>query len=88
MFFDANAARRPKACSEGVAYSMLALNLPDGFLKASRVVEGVRSERISSASRCRVGGREGVRVCRLGGAIRGRAGGEKTGVSPMVVAIG
>jgi hypothetical protein len=88
MFFDANAARRPNACLEGVASSMLALNRPDGFLKASRVVVGVRSESMSSASRCRVGDREGVRVCRLGGAIRGRAGEEKTGVSPMVVAVG
>jgi hypothetical protein len=35
-----------------------------------------------------VGDREGVRVCRLGGTIRGTTGEEKTGVSPMVVAVG
>jgi len=88
MLFDANAARSPNACFDGVASSMLALKRPDGFLKASRVVEGVRSERISSASRCRVGDREGVRVCRVGGAIRWRTGEEKTGGSPMAVAVG
>jgi len=88
MFFDANAARRPNACSEGVASSMLALSRPEGFLKASRVVDGLKSERISSTCRWRAGDREGVRACRVGGAIRGRAGEEKTGVSSMVVAVG
>lgn len=88
MFFEANAACKPNACSDGVAFSMLALKRPEGFLKASRVVAGVRSARISSTGRCRVGDREGVRVCRLGGTIRGTTGEEKTGVSPMVVAVG
>jgi hypothetical protein len=87
MFFDANAARRPNARSEGVASSMLVFNLPEGLLKASSVVAGVRSDRMSSASRWCVGDREGVRVCSLGGAIRGTAG-ERTGVSPMLVAGG
>lgn len=50
IFFDARVARRPKALSLGVAASMLALSLPDGLVKASRVVAGERSERMSSAS--------------------------------------
>ena len=87
MFFDANAARRPKARSDGVATSMLVFNLPEGLLKASRVVAGVKSDKMSSARRCRVGDREGVRVCSVGAAILGRAG-ERTGVSPMLVAVG
>ena len=50
IFFDARVARRPKARSLGVAASMLAFNLPDGLVNASRVVAGDRSERMSSAS--------------------------------------
>jgi hypothetical protein len=82
-FFDANVARRPNVRSFAVAASILAFNLPDGFVKASRVVAGERSARRSSPGRCRVGDREGVRVCSLGGAIRG-VGRERSGDSSMV----
>jgi hypothetical protein len=51
----------PKARSLGVAASILALNLPDGLVKASRVVAGDRSVRMSSVRRWRVGDRVGER---------------------------
>jgi hypothetical protein len=78
IFFDASVARRPNDLSLTVAASILALNLPDGFVKASRVVAGERSARRSSPARCLVGDREGARVCALGGAIRG-IGRERSG---------
>ena len=82
IFFDAKVALIPNALSLGVAASMLAFNLPDGFVKASRVVAGERSDRMSSVMRVRVGDREGVRVCALG-ASRGAVG-ERRGGSMVV----
>jgi len=61
IFLDAMVALMPNARSLGVAASTLALSLPDGFVKASRVVVGDRSDRISSVIRCRVGDRVGDR---------------------------
>jgi hypothetical protein len=51
----------PKARSLGVAASTLAFSFPDGLVKASRVVAGERSARISSVRRWRVGDRVGER---------------------------
>lgn len=78
IFFDANVALVPNALSLGVAASMLAFNLPEGFVNTSRVVVGDRSDRISSVMRVRVGDREGVRVCApetSRGAVEERSGG-------------
>jgi hypothetical protein len=50
----------PNARSDSEAASMLARSLPEGLVKASKVVEGERSARMSSVSRSRVGEREGV----------------------------
>jgi hypothetical protein len=83
IFLDASVAWRPNARSEGVAASMLAFNLPDGLVNASRVVAGERSDNISSFSLGRVGDREGVRRWSRGGANRGAVG-EKRGGSAMV----
>lgn len=53
IFLLANVARTPNARSLGVAASTLARSLPEGEVevKASRVVVGERSERISSVMR-------------------------------------
>jgi len=55
----ANVARMPKARSTGVAASMLARSLPEGDVKASRVVVGDRSASRSSGIRCPTGDRRG-----------------------------
>ncbi len=67
IFFDAMAARMPKARSVGLAVSILALRAPDADVNASRVVAGERSASMSSIRRGRVGDREFVLVCPFGG---------------------
>lgn len=63
-------ARMPNAREDSEAASMLARSLPEGLVKASRVVEGERSARMSSVfMRSRVGEREAVRLWDRGGSL-------------------
>jgi hypothetical protein len=53
MLLEATATLRANACSAGVAASMQAFRVPEGFRKASTTVRGVRFESKSSVGRWR-----------------------------------
>ena len=80
IFFDAIAARMPKARCVGLAASMLALSVPDTDVNASRVVAGERSDSISSMRRGRVGDLDGVPTWPFG-RKRGVEGSKRLGLS-------
>lgn len=70
----------PNARSDWEAASMLSRSLPEGLVKASKVVEGVRSVRMSSVTCSRMEGREEGRegVC-IPGFSRGVMGERSVG---------
>lgn len=77
----------PKARCVGVAASILARRAPEAFVKASRVVAGERSERMSSVIRERVGDREGERECVRGGNLGMEGESSVAACTSMVVSV-